>query len=167
MEIKGYITNLADYNAGLLNGEWIEFPIDEDELEEVLERIGCADGTEYFFTDWESDTLRPCDIGEYITPEEVNDIYETLEAWDEDALNAALEAFGLDDILNASPDDFFFAPDIETDEELGYYYADACRIFEGNKSDTLGRYFDYEAYGRDIRLKTSGYFTAYGWIERI
>ena len=167
MELKGYITNLADYNAGRLNGEWIEFPIYEDELEEVLERIGCADGTEFFFTDWESDILSPSDLGEYITPEEVNEICEKLEAWDEDALNAALDVFGIDYILNASPDDFFFAPGIDTDEELGYYYADACFIFEGNKSDTLKRYFDYEAYGRDIRLETNGDFTAYGWIERI
>ena len=166
MEIKGYITNLADYNAGRLNGEWLTFPADEEEIDAVLERIGCADGTEYFFTDWKSDTLRPCDLDEYITPEEVNDIYEKLEAWDEYALDAALEVFGLDDVLNSSPDDFFFAPDIETDEDLGYYYANECDIF-CNASDTLERYFDYKAYGRDIRLESDGALTAYGWIERI
>lgn len=166
MELKGYITNLADYNAGRLNGEWIEFPIYEDELEEVLERIGCADGTEYFFTDWESDTLRPCDLGEFITPEEVNDIYDALEEWEEDALNAALEVFGLDSIVNSSPDDFFFAPDIETDEDLGYYYAEECGMLH-DVADVLKNYFDYEAYGRDIRLESDGAHTAYGWIERI
>ena len=166
MEIKGYVANLADYDAGRLNGEWLTFPATEEEIDAALERIGCAGGTEYFFTGWESDILGPCDLGEYITPEEVNDIYETLEAWDEDALNAALEVFGIDDILNSSPDDYFFAPDIETDEDLGYYYADACGIFFG-ASDTLERYFDYEAYGRDIRLETNGAHTAYGWIERI
>ena len=57
MEIKGYITNLSDYNAGRLNGEWLTFPADEEEIEAALERIGCADGTEFFFTDWESDIL--------------------------------------------------------------------------------------------------------------
>ena len=166
MEIKGYVANLADYDAGRLNGEWLTFPADEEEIVAALERIGCAGGTEYFFTGWESDILGPCDLGEYITPEEVNDICETLEAWDEDALNAALEVFGIDDILNSSPDDYFFAPDIDTDEDLGYYYAEACCIFCG-ASDTLERYFDYEAYGRDIRLETNGAHTAYGWIERI
>ena len=165
MEIKGYITNLADYNAGRLNGEWLTFPADEEEIDAALERIGCADGTEFFFTDWESDTLRPCDLGEYITPEEVNDIYETLEAWDEDALNAALDVFGIDDILNSSPDGYFFIPGIDTDEDLGYY-AYARGIFF-DASDTLEIYFDYEAYGRDIRIETNGDFTAYGWIERI
>ena len=113
MEIKGYITNLADYNAGRLNGEWLTFPADEEEID------------------------------------------------------AALDVFGIDDVLNSSPDDYFFAPGIDTDEDLGYYYADACCISEGNTSDTLERYFDYEAYGRDIRLETNGDFTAYGWIERI
>ena len=167
MELKGYITNLADYNAGRLNGEWLTFPADEEEIEAALERIGCADGTEYFFSDWESDILRPRHIDEYITPEEVNEMCENLEAWYEDALSAALEVFGIDDILNASPDEFFFAPDIETDEELGYYYAEVCCIFFGNENDTLERYFDFEAYGRDIRLEANGDFTAYGWIERI
>ena len=167
MEIKGYITNLEDYNAGRLNGEWLTFPATEEEIAAALGRIGCADGAEYFFTDWESDILRPRHLGEYITPEEVNEMCEKLEAWDEYALKAALNVFGIDDVLNSSPDDYFFAPYINTYDDLGYYYADAFGIFHGNTSDTLKRYFNYEAYGRDIRLKTNGDFTAYGWIERI
>ena len=36
MEIKGFITNLGKYNEGQLVGEWVTFPIDDDELAEVL-----------------------------------------------------------------------------------------------------------------------------------
>lgn len=37
--LNGYITNLGKYNEGELVGKWIEFPITEAELEEVLEEI--------------------------------------------------------------------------------------------------------------------------------
>jgi hypothetical protein len=33
MEIKLYLTNLAQYNAGSLVGKWLELPIDEEYLE--------------------------------------------------------------------------------------------------------------------------------------
>lgn len=35
-----YITNLGKYNEGELIGEWAEFPVNEEELEEILDRIG-------------------------------------------------------------------------------------------------------------------------------
>ena len=35
--MKGYITNLGKYNDGYLIGKWIDFPIDKEELKEVLE----------------------------------------------------------------------------------------------------------------------------------
>lgn len=38
--LNGYITNLGKYNEGKLVGKWIEFPITEEELEEVFEEIG-------------------------------------------------------------------------------------------------------------------------------
>ena len=31
--LKGFITNLGKYNEGELVGEWVTFPIDEDELD--------------------------------------------------------------------------------------------------------------------------------------
>ena len=49
MKIKGYITNLGKYNEGVLLGEWITFPIDENELEEVFERIGINEEYEETF----------------------------------------------------------------------------------------------------------------------
>lgn len=166
MELKGYITNLEDYNAGRLNGEWIEFPADEEEIAAALERIGCADGTEYFFSDWESDILSPSDLGEYISIDEVNNIYDNLAAWDEDALNAAIEAFGVREVMDADPNDFVFMLFVENDYDLGYHYAEECGMLH-DVADVLKNYFDYETYGRDIRLETDGAHTAYGWIERI
>ena len=42
MELKGYITNLADYNAGRLNGEWLTFPATEEEAERETNLIIAA-----------------------------------------------------------------------------------------------------------------------------
>ena len=56
MEIRGYITNLGKYNEGQLVGEWIDFPIAENELKDTLQRIGINEQyEEYFFTDWDSE----------------------------------------------------------------------------------------------------------------
>jgi hypothetical protein len=39
MEIRIYVANLAKYNDGFLVGEWIDLPMDEDELEAKLDEI--------------------------------------------------------------------------------------------------------------------------------
>ena len=92
MKLKGYITNLGKYNEGELMGEWITFPIDEDELNEVFERIGCRyedeDGNEhneeyeeFFFTDWECEI--DLELGEYESIDDLNEKAEAIEDLDE------------------------------------------------------------------------------------
>ena len=69
--LKIYLTNLGKYNEGELLGEWVELPVDEEELQEVFKRIGIssepdAEGNyyeEYFITDYETDF--DLQIGEY------------------------------------------------------------------------------------------------------
>ena len=41
--LRGFLTNLGKYNEGDLVGEWVDLPIDEDELEDVFKRIGISD----------------------------------------------------------------------------------------------------------------------------
>lgn len=38
--INIYITNLGKYNEGMLIGEWVKLPVDQNELQNVLNRIG-------------------------------------------------------------------------------------------------------------------------------
>lgn len=52
-----YLTNLGKYNEGELVGEWVDLPIEKENLQEVFKRIG-IDGKqyeEYFITDYECD----------------------------------------------------------------------------------------------------------------
>ena len=39
-DVKIYITNLGKYVEGYLIGKWVQLPIDEDDLEKVLEEPG-------------------------------------------------------------------------------------------------------------------------------
>ena len=38
--INIFVTNLGKYNEGYLQGEWIKLPVDQDELDNALVRIG-------------------------------------------------------------------------------------------------------------------------------
>ena len=60
-------------------------------------------------------------------------------------------------------DNFDLLTEIEDDEALGEYYAEIDCIFHGIP-DSISRYFDYEAYGRDIRLELNCCFTSYGLV---
>lgn len=172
--IKGFITNLGKYNEGELIGEWIEFPIDDDELQEVFERIGISDEPtedgvyyeEYFFTDWDCEI--ECNFGEYESIRNVNDFAEGLEAWEgeEDKLKAVCEIWSLEEAVEDGPNGWHLYSDIEDDEDLGYYWVEESGCYDTKSLGRLANYIDYEAFGRDIRFEVDGGHTDYGWVER-
>lgn len=140
--LKGFITNLGKYNEGFLIGEWVTFPIDEDDLEKVFERIGINEQyEEYFFTDWDC----PFDtgFGEYESIETVNDLAEQLDCADEDLVEAIIEATGysLSVALDHVDRAIFFQG--QTLENLAYEY-----VQEMDLPEIALRFFDYEAYAR-------------------
>lgn len=150
--LKGYITNLGKYNEGFLIGEWIEFPISEEELEAVFERIGINEEyEEIFFTDWECDF--ETGLGEYENIDDVNELAEALEEVEsnseEDKLESIIEATGnsLKESLDCM-DDAIFYPGY-TLEEVAEEYVNDC-LFTKDTPDIFRRYFDYEAFARDL-----------------
>ena len=88
-----YLTNLGKYNEGILQGEWVDLPIGEEELKKVFERIGInKEYEEYFITDYETDLS--IEIGEYENIKELNETIEELEDltdFDIDKANAIIE----------------------------------------------------------------------------
>lgn len=178
MKISGFITNLGKYNEGELVGEWIEFPISEDELNGVFARIGInyinddveevnTGYEEYFFTDWECDMeVSISSLGEYINIDKINETAENLRAWDDDLLGAVIEAFGFDEVMDSNPDDYMLLP-CDTYDELGEYYVENFYPELLENMGNLSYYFDYTSYGRDIDIEECGDFTEYGYIVRI
>ena len=79
MEIKAFVTNLGKYNEGELIGEWVTFPIDEDQQTELFKRIGINEQyEEYFITDYEApDGMK---ISEYSSITELNEMAEKLDS---------------------------------------------------------------------------------------
>lgn len=174
-----YITNLGKYNEGELLGEWVELPVSDEELDAVYDRIQiCHDDKEYFdeagnpyeevfITDYECD-VPGIQVGEYDSIENLNELAEKMDSMDEYDLKifeAAVEAGYVDegDIDNFDADDYWFLEGVGSDSDLGYEYID--QLYGGDLGElgkeTIERYFDYEALGRDIRIE----FNVYDWID--
>lgn len=100
----------------------------------------------------------------------INDINElfNLEV-DTDKLEAYAEFDGFMDvykIIHEKWDDIYLYKDIDTFDELGYYYINSILgdISELSR-EQLERYFDYEAFGRDLDMDTTGAFTHNGYLD--
>lgn len=180
LELMAWIGNLGKYNEGELVGEWVTFPIDEYDWNELLSRIGLDhedENGELVRTGYEEHFVADYDggpnwfeyFGEWPGLDWLNETAENLECWqdDEDLFYAALEYTNLEEVLESSPEDWLLLPDVWDDMMLGEYYAIEVNCVDFGGNDILERYFDYAAYGRDIRLESSGVFTKYGWVERL
>lgn len=144
MEIKGYVTNLEQYNNGILMGEWVQFPITIKEETELMNRIGNPE--EIFFTDWEGENL-----GEWVSIGEVNELAEDLEAVDADVVAAIMEAVGCDlrEAIDKADDAIFYSG--MSLEDVAYEL-----VAEMDLPEFAERYFDYDAFEQDLGF--DGYY---------
>lgn len=166
-----YLTNLGRYNEGVLMGEWVKLPIDKDKLQEVLDRIGINERyEEYFISDYET-LFSNLHISEYSSIAELNELAERIDSLadcDYDKLGAVLESesyMTVAEILEVIDelDSFDLLEGIDTDYAIGEHFADECSLLHG-MPDHVARYFDYESYGRDIRLECNSCITSYGLL---
>ena len=161
--IKAYVTNLGLYNEGHLVGEWVTFPIDEDEQKELFERIKIDEiNEEYFITDYESDI--DIKIGEYTSIDELNEIAETIEALDdyeEEIVKALIgNGYSLEDAIDKK-DDVIVFNNCSTMTEVAEQYAEEVGLLD-SIPENLRYYFDFEAFGRDMSFEGEFIFTDNG-----
>ena len=101
---------------------------------------------------------------------DINDINELFDLdVDMDKLEAYAEFDEFMDvykILHEKWDDIYLYEDIDTFDELGYYYINSILgdISELSR-EQLERYFDYESFGRDLDMDTTGAFTNNGYLD--
>ncbi|MBR1373456.1 antirestriction protein ArdA [bacterium] len=155
-----YITNLGKYNEGYLIGEWVELPVTDEELKKVFERIGINEQyEEYFITDYESDF--GLTAGEYSSINELNEQAERLAELDEYELDivAALlsEGYELADSLDRYEDVMVYY-DCNDMTDVAYAYIEETGMLNG-VPESIARYFDYEAFGRDMSYEGQFIFT--------
>ena len=174
--LSAFITNLGKYTEGELVGKWVDFPITNGELQEVLQEIG-IDGIRYeeiFFTDYESDIdgLSAC-LGEYESIRLLNCLATKIEESDCDTDElAALIEYGeytgsIEELLTLvdNTDCYLIYHHIQDDSHLGYNLIEEMRLLQEWKvsGNPLSNYIDYEAYGRDVRLEQGGVLTENGY----
>lgn len=158
--LKIFLTNLGKYNEGMLIGKWVDLPCDD--LEEELKAIGvgAVPYEEYFITDYENDF--GIEIGEYDNLDELNELAEELEALNDDeqeTVKAYMKVEG-GTIRNAIDEVskgccvFYQNTDLDT---LAVEDVEAW-----NLPDIALRYFDWEAYKRDMEL--NGYTEVNGGV---
>lgn len=172
---KAFITNLGKYNEGELVGEWVKFPITNDEMQEVFKRIGIGRRyEEWFITDYECPEPGIYDtLGEYESLSELNylagqmlDLDENEEFW-QAVLELGEYTDSVQDLINLTEnmDCFDYFPGVTDDSDLGYYWIEESDCYDTTVMGVLSSYIDYESFGRDIRLNEIGQFTDNGYVR--
>ena len=153
-----YVGTYGKYNSGSLEGEWVDltqFSNKEDFYEYCRELHEDEPDAEFMFQDWE-----------YIPDGMIGESWIEDSLWD---LMPFYEEYGYDfvhDVMNecslTDADDFEKAM-----ENASIYYTDsvgtAIQMFveevgEDQNPEWCEKYFDVEAWGRDIRLEGSLYY---------
>lgn len=167
-----FVNTWGNYNEnGAAGGEWIHLPMDEDELTAELERIAEAMGDHdpewaIHYYEWEGAEGRT--VSEYESIFELNEYaarLADLTSYELTIYEAACEIWGSDVDID-DLDSYNLYTDITDDYDLGYYWAVDSGCYDLDKMGNLANYFNYEAFGRDIRLESCGGFSSFGWIER-
>lgn len=163
IKFKAFITNLGKYNEGELVGEWVEFPIDEDEFNDILSRIGISpEYEEWFVTDYDCslDGFDWQELGEYPSYEQLQEFGLLLEEVDDvEAVDNVYEVTGdLKEAIEGLEDgNYIYHPDIKSNSDWGYYVVD--NYYDGVENlgiDNLENYFDYAALGRELDFESWG-----------
>jgi len=151
-----YLTNLTQYNAGRLIGEWVELPCTKERLQDGMSK---AD-EEYFISDSED---IPFEVGEYDDPWKLNEkleLYEALDEHEQLCISFLIsEGYEWNYSLNHYEDVTVYAG--EKLKDVAYSLVeDGCF---GTMPESLSNYIDYEAIARDLGYdgyieKTDGVF---------
>ena len=148
--ISVFLNTWKNYNEnGADGGFWVELPCN---LDEVLERLAASTGEdvdemEVFINDYETD-INGLEISENTNISDLNETAEELESLDEydlEKLGAILESDG-GSLENALENiDCYEYYSNTTLENLAYEFVE-----EMNLPEFAQRYFDYEAFTRDL-----------------
>ena len=152
-----FVNTWGNYNEnGADGGEWITLPMDSDELDEVLENIAIKMGDEdpeWFINDYEwTIETELGDVHEMDNIQEWNDLCNeayALEEWEAEEIAAAIEAwdYSFREALDRQQRGcFIFYPGQDLEEVAEELINDCYDLPEIAK-----RYFDYEAFARDLR----------------
>ena len=160
MECRIFLASLTAHTNGIIDGNWIDL-IDNNAMEKIKAFKDAREEHEFFIADTSASV--PMEISEYDDPCYLVDFVKRLEDLDETQLEA-YEAimnesgWGREEALDTAENREFDEIDWDyesIEESVGYYYAELNGFLDYD--ETIRRYFDYEAYGRDICIESDVY----------
>lgn len=150
---KVYVGTYGKYNDGDLSGEWVDLTDFSDKDEFIDYCMDLHNDEEYepelMFQDWEN--IPDKFISESSIDEELWEYIELLEEYDADFIKDIMHECSLNDIdeLREALDDMIVYHTDSTKTAVMMYVEE---VGEEKNPEFCERYFDYEAFGRDIRL---------------
>lgn len=161
---KAFVTNLGKYNEGELIGEWVQFPINENDFQEILDRIEISPAyEEWFVTDYDCnlESFNWQELGEYPSYDSLEYFGELINSIDDvEAVENVYEvASTLEEAIEGLEDGSYnYYSGIKNNNDWGQYIVDA--YYSGDVAslgmDTIEQHFDYEALGRELALDSYG-----------
>ena len=181
--MKIYVASLSDYNAGILHGAWFDLESyeDTDELyQDIYNKLlitsptahaeGLKAAEEYAVHDY--DGIYPKGLGEYTSLSELMELQEYLNmcsSYEEEEIFCEWlnEISGWTSVSSIDFNSFQssfrgdYSNSWKPEEDFVYAYAEDIGLFD-NVPEDVARYFDYEAYARDLfindfTITTHGY----------
>ena len=155
--LKLYVNTWGNYNEnGADGGQWINLPMEEDDLLETLERIAESIGDrdpEWAIHDYEWTDIEFGKVSEYDSIIEFNKTLNRLsklESYEREEVAAAIEAFGysLEEAMDRQERGcFIFYPGMDMEEVAEELVNDCYDL-----PDFALRYFDFAAFARDLQF---------------
>jgi len=165
-QIRIYIADLSAYNAGRLVGQWVDLPVDEDELKAIVGKLSRNFQQDWAIHDYEA----PFTISEHDDVFKLNEMVEKAEDlgvdWEvmgcikdygvcanNDDWDCLFEAYENAQVIDVS--DYEGSRPASPEKNLGFYYVD--EVYGGIENvspETLEMYFDYEQFGRDMSMES-------------
>lgn len=153
--IRIYVGSYAGYNAGVLDGLWLDLPMDDTEMWDAI-RSHCVDGAEEFFI-MDTDCDYNFGIDEYDSIDHVNEMAEALEVFSDDEAEAICEVFeagyasSLENAIDMMDRGEIIDHGNVTLEEYAEIFAEECGMIDYDSR--LSYYIDWAAFARDMDIE--------------
>jgi antirestriction protein len=155
--INIYVGTYHKYNCGSIRGKWLELPLTDDELKNELDWVaGTETDPEFMIQDFETDfniKIEECD-----NIEELNELARKTNNWSEtqkEVFGCMVDDWGSDieDACEKVEDCEYWYIEGNNDEELAQNYINELGGLDCLDRETLERYFDFEAFGRELSFR--------------
>jgi antirestriction protein len=172
MDMKIFVSNLSAYNNGKVVGEWIELPLDEDELQEKIDAIleswndGISLSEEFAIHDYEL----PFKVSENEDVFKINEKCEKLsnvDHLDEWLVEAILENFHDSDeaFEIIENEEFRIYNNCSDMSEVAYQVYDENGMLAEIEKVLSSFYVDWDAIGRDMEIEGTFIQAGRNYIE--